>query len=284
MEIIIEDKIMRKVAAIQMCSSHLLDQNLQSAALLIEKAAGNGAELVVLPEMFPIIGIKPTDKVDIKESYGEGKIQSFLSEQAEKNNVWIVGGTIPIACDDDNKIRSACIVYNSEGVAVARYDKIHLFDVSVSDTESYKESDTTEPGDSAVVIDTPVGKLGLAVCYDIRFPALFMHLMNHGAEIIAIPSAFTLQTGQAHWEILTRARALDAFCYIIGACQGGAHSSGRQTHGHSLIVNPWGKIENICMESGAGIVYADIDSEYLHKIRLSIPIGKHKKNISKKEL
>lgn len=268
---------MPKVAAIQMCSSHIIDENLNTAALLIEEAVKNGAKLIVLPEMFPIMGKKPTDKVDAKENYGGGKIQTFLSIQARKFNVWIVGGTIPIACEDMKKIKAACIVYNNKGDAIARYDKIHLFDVNISETESYKESDTTEPGDDLIVIDTPVGKLGLSVCYDIRFSALYTYLLNQGAEIIAIPSAFTVKTGEAHWQLLARSRAVENFCYVIGACQGGLHSSGRQTYGHSLIIEPWGKIIEEITKPGNGIVYAEIDLKKLHQIRASIPINEHQK-------
>src|SRR3990167_6504318 len=263
---------MKKIAAIQMSSSDNVDENLSQAEQLISKASSQGALLVVLPEMFAIMGKTPTDKVDVAEEYGNGKIQSFLSRCAKQYNVWIVGGTIPIQCNDKNKVRAACVVYNNNGDAVARYDKIHLFDVTVSETESYRESYTTEPGDSIVVIDTPVGKLGLAVCYDVRFPTLFTELMNRGAEIIALPSAFTVKTGQAHWHLLTRARAVDTFCYLIGSAQVGMHNNGRQTYGHTLIVEPWGNIASEITEQKLGIAYADIDLKKLYGIRNSIPV------------
>lgn len=269
--------IARKIAAIQMCSSHIVDENLATAARLISEAARNQARLIVLPEMFAIMGKKSTDKVDIKEKYSSGKIQNFLSEQAKMHQAWIVGGTIPIACDNDQKVRAASIVYDHNGSVAARYDKIHLFDVTISENESYKESDTTEPGDSVIVIDTPVGKLGLTICYDIRFSGLFMQLMNDGAEIIVVPSAFTVKTGEAHWQLMCRARAVENFCYIVGSAQGGTHSSGRQTYGHSLIVGPWGTIIQEQTKTIEGVVYADVDLKKLHEIRASIPVMQHQK-------
>ena len=268
---------MSKIAAIQMCSSENVEENLLIAAQLIKQAASAEAQLIVLPEMFAIIGKKTTDKIKVKESYGSGKIQTFLSTEAAKYNIWIVGGTIPIACENENKIRASCIVYDNKGKIAARYDKIHLFDATLSETESYKESNTTEAGDKIVLVDTPVGKLGLSVCYDIRFPALFTSLLNRGAEIITIPAAFTVPTGEAHWQLLARSRAVENFCYVVGACQGGLHANGRQTYGHSLIVDPWGiVIEEISIPENS-IAYANIDLERLHKIRASIPIMEHQK-------
>ncbi|PIZ04252.1 MAG: acyltransferase [Gammaproteobacteria bacterium CG_4_10_14_0_8_um_filter_38_16] len=265
------------IAAIQLSSTNDVDENLATTQKLISEAAANGAQLVALPEMFAIMGEKATDKVLVAEKYGNGKIQSFLSQCAKQYNVWIVGGTIPITCDDKNKIRAACIVYNNIGDAVARYDKIHLFDATVSKIESYRESDTTEPGDAIVVVDTPIGKLGLAVCYDVRFPILFTELMNRGAEIIAVPSAFTVKTGKAHWHLLTRARAVDTFCYVIGSAQVGMHANGRQTYGHTLIVEPWGSISSEITEQKPGIAYANIDFKKLHDIRSAIPVKNHQK-------
>jgi len=263
---------MAKVAALQMCSSHLVSENLAMAAKLIAEAKANSAELVVLPEMFAAMGLKEQDKLKIKEKYGDGLIQNFLAEQALKNNIWIVAGTIPISTQTENKARASCLIYNNQGVVVARYDKIHLFDVTLSARESYFESSTIEAGNNIVVLDTPIGKLGIAVCYDIRFPRLFAGLHELGAEIIAIPAAFTMKTGAAHWELLARARAVENFCYVIGACQGGTHTSQRQTYGHSLIVDPWGKIMTELNESKPGVIYADIDLKYLADIRKSIPL------------
>lgn len=267
---------MTKVAAIQMCASHVVKENLAMAEALISNAAKNHAKLVVLPEMFAIMGSKPTDKVFAKEQLGNGIIQTFLSEQSKKNRVWIVGGTVPISCSNENKIRAASLVYDDSGKMVARYDKIHLFDVSVSPTEVYKESDTTEPGDKIVVVQTPVGKLGLSVCYDVRFPELFRNLANSGAEIFALPSAFTVKTGESHWELLARSRAVENFSYVIGACQGGTHSSGRSTYGHSLIVDPWGSVTSK-PDATPCIIYSTIDLKKLYEIRKSVPVFEHQK-------
>ena len=259
----------KKVAAIQMCSSDNVEKNLETACRLISDVVKNNAHLIVLPEMFAMMGKKTIDKVNNAEEYGSGKIQQFLSAQAKQHGVWIVGGTIPIFSVNKNKIKAACLVYNSSGEVAARYDKIHLFDAQISETECYRESDTTDPGDKVVVIDTPVGKLGLAVCYDIRFSALFLQLAKKGAEIIAIPAAFTVKTGEAHWQLLARARAVENFCYVIGACQGGEHASGRKTYGHSLIVDSWGTVLQEAGDSGNTIIDATIDLKKLHDIRAS---------------
>ena len=274
---LMDKKMMTKVAAIQMCSSHLVDENLEKAGKLICEAASNGAKLIVLPEMFAIMGLKPTDRVQIKESFGNGKIQSFLSEQAKNNHVWIVGGTIPIACENNDKVRATSLVFDDTGKRVARYDKIHLFDVTISANEAYKESDSIEPGNKIIVIDTPFGKLGMGVCYDVRFPELFRCLFNSGAEIIVLPSAFTVPTGEAHWELLTRSRAVENFCYLIGAGQGGTHSNGRKTYGNSVIVAPWGNV--VAKKEGvdSGIIYTIIDLKKVHESRKSIPIGEHQR-------
>jgi deaminated glutathione amidase len=268
---------MKKIAAIQMCSSHVVDENLLTAKNLIEEAAKNDAKLVVLPEMFAVMGISSTDKVVEKEIFGKGKIQSFLSEQAKKNCIWIVGGTIPIECDDSKKVRAASLVFDDKGNIVSRYDKIHLFDVFLSEKETYKESDTIEPGNELVVIDTPFGKIGQAVCYDVRFPELFRCLFNNEAEIIVLPSAFTVPTGEAHWELLSRSRAVENFCYLVGACQGGTHSSGRTTYGNSIIIEPWGNVVSKKEDVATGIIYADIDLKKVHEARKSIPIVDHQK-------
>ena len=229
----------------------------------------------MLPENFPIMGVQESDKVDIREPYGDGPIQSFLSEQAAKHDIWIVGGTIPIWCDDPNKIIAASILYNAQGEEVARYEKIHLFDVELGTEESYKESETIASGTKVVVADTPFGKLGLAICYDLRFPELFRQLIDQGAEIIAIPSAFTATTGKAHWEVLVRARAIENLCYVIAADQGGYHLSGRSTYGDSMIVDPWGNVLNR-LSQGAGVVLADIDVERMHNTRRTFPCLQHR--------
>lgn len=266
---------MTKVAAIQLCSSQNVKDNLANAQRLIRESAQQGAKLIVLPEMFAIMGMDLHDLKNAQEPLGSGLIQSFLANEARSNQVWLVGGTIPI--QGKNKVRAACLVYNDKGECVGHYDKIHLFDVSLSATEQYKESERIEPGEKTTVIDTPFGKLGLAVCYDVRFPELFRKLFNAGAEIITIPAAFTVKTGEAHWEVLTRARAIENFCYVIGACQGGTHENGRQTYGHSLIIEPWGNIAAEIDGTHPGIIYADIDLKKLHAIRQSIPVHLHQR-------
>lgn len=266
-----------KVAAVQMCSSHLVSDNLATAGKFIQEAAENGAKLVILPEMFAVVGQTAAAKVDVMEPLGQGVIQDFLSETSRKNKIWIVGGTIPIACANQKKAKAASLVFDEKGNRVARYDKIHMFDAVISEQEIYKESEIIEAGGEVVVVDTPAGKLGLAVCYDIRFPELFRCLAKKGAEIISLPAAFTVRTGEAHWELLTRTRAVENFCYVIGACQGGNHSKGRKTYGNSLIIEPWGTVlakkENI----EPGVIYATIDLEHLRQVRKSMPVAEHQK-------
>lgn len=266
-----------KIAAIQLTSSQSVDENLQQVESMLCNAAATGAELIVLPEMFPIMGKTEKDKVAAAEKIGNGKIQSFLSALAKQYNIWIVGGTIPIIANDPNKIRAACLVYNDNGRLAARYDKIHLFDATLSNGERYYESETTEPGNDIVVVDTPFGKLGLAVCYDMRFPNLFEQLHHRGAEIIAIPAAFTAKTGAAHWHLLTRSRAIDTFSYVIASNQVGTHANQRQTYGRSLIVDPWGSVISELNEDKPGIIYADIDLAKIQMIRESIPTKIHRR-------
>lgn len=251
-----------KVSAIQMCSSDNIEENLNTAEKLIRDAKQQGSTLAVLPEMFAIF----SEKKKTGEIFGEGPIQNFLSDQAKKNKIWIVGGTIPIGCNDSNKFRAASLIYNDQGECISRYDKINLFDVTVTSTEFYRESDSTQPGEEIITVDTPIGKLGLAVCYDVRFPALFRTLFKQGAEIIILPSAFTYKTGQAHWEILTRARAIENFSYFIGANQSGTHPNGRQTYGHSLIIDPWGEVK-AKLNDGVGVITSEVDLSYLKEVR-----------------
>lgn len=267
---------MTKVAAIQMCSSDNVDENLASAKKWIEEAARNGAQLIVLPEMFAIMGKIEADVIKNQETFGKGKIQSFLAEQAKINKVWLVGGTIPIT-SIDNKVKAASLVFNHLGNRVARYDKMHLFDVILSKQESYQESNTIDPGNHIVVIDSPFGKLGLAVCYDVRFPELFRCLFNQGAEIFILPAAFTVKTGSAHWELLARSRAVENFCFFIGACQGGLHANGRKTYGHSIIIEPWGNIIAKSENDAPGIIYAEIDLQKVKEARAAIPIERHQR-------
>lgn len=267
-------------AVIQMTSTPDVDRNLKIAEDLI-KSCSKEANLAVLPEMFPIMGASPQAKVMIGESEGSGPIQDFLSMAARKYKIWIVGGTIPIKTEDANRVRSACIVYNDLGAQVARYDKTHLFDICIEKgVEEYKESETIEPGEGElVVVETPIGKLGLGVCYDIRFPIMFQALLNKGAEIISLPSAFTVKTGAAHWDVLSRARCIENTCYGLFSCQTGIHSAGKSTYGHSRIINPWGEIIT-SIESEVGFITAEIDLDLLKKTRVCLPIREHQRIFS----
>ena len=265
-----------KVAAIQMASGPNVGANLIEAGRLITQAVDAGAKLIVLPENFAIMGLKETDKVDECEEEGKGKIQDFLAQTSSKHKVWIVAGTIPLESSSENKIKAACLLYNDKGKVVARYDKIHLFDVSIEESgEKYNESSTIEPGSETVVIDTPFGKLGMAICYDLRFPELFREMVDKGVEIIAMPSAFTAITGKAHWKPLIRARAIENLSYVIAAAQGGFHVNGRETHGNSMIVDPWGNVLNH-LQQGSGAVVAEIDRDKLISTRQNFPALKHR--------
>lgn len=268
---------MSKVAAVQMASGPNVSANLSEAERLIAMAAKSGAKLVVLPENFAVMGMNEHDKLRIAEQDGNGQIQHFLAEQASRHNIWLVGGTCPLAGDSPGKVHAACLVFNPQGQRVARYDKIHLFDVKIEETgERYEESDTIQPGHNVVVIDTPFGKLGLAICYDIRFPELFRAMLEQGVEIIAVPAAFTAITGRAHWEMLMRARAIENLCFVIASAQGGYHVNGRETHGDSMIVDPWGVILDR-LPGGSGVVVAEIELERLNSVRRNFPALEHRR-------
>lgn len=268
---------MSVVAAIQMASGPNVKANLEEAEKLIKTAVQQEAELVVLPENFAIMGLSEVDKVAIAEMAGEGPIQQFLSQQASKHGIWIVGGTIPIESSVTGKVYSASLLYNDSGDMISRYDKIHLFDVMLEDSnESYNESETIESGNDVVVVDTPFGKLGMAICYDLRFPELFRAMADVGMEICVLPSAFTNLTGRAHWESLLRARAIENLCYMIAPDQGGYHKNGRETYGDSMIVDPWGVVLNR-LPHGTGVVVSDVDLEKLRKTRQNFPALQHKR-------
>lgn len=265
-------------AAIQMASGPNVEANLHEAGRLIRQAADAGADLVVLPENFAIMGVREEDKVAVREPAGQGVIQNFLAEQSSQHNIWLVGGTVPIECRDPKKVFAACLIYDDRGECVARYDKIHLFDVHVVDAgESYFESETIEVGNTGVqVADSPFGKIGMAVCYDLRFPELFRSLLDLGVQIAVLPAAFTATTGQAHWESLIRARAIENLMYVIASGQGGYHVNGRATYGDSMVVDPWGVILGR-VEHGAGIAVGSIDLEYLESRRKAFPCIQHRR-------
>ncbi|MDR5171719.1 carbon-nitrogen hydrolase family protein [Methylobacillus flagellatus] len=262
-----------RIAAIQMASGPYVAANLSEAERLIEIAVNMGAKLVALPEYFAIMGLKDTDKVAVREKEGSGPIQRFLSKTAKKHQVWIIGGSVPLECDNPEKVRNACLVFDDKGKQVARYDKIHLFGFEKGQ-EHYQEKKTIEPGSKVVTLDTPFGKLGLSICYDLRFPELYRAMGD--VDIIAVPSAFTETTGKAHWETLIRARAIENLCYVIAPGQGGYHASGRETHGNSMIVDPWGVVQDR-LPRGSGIVISSINTAYLKSLRKSLPALKHRK-------
>jgi len=261
-----------KVAAIQMASGPNVASNLDEAERLIEMAVEQGAKLIALPEYFPVMGVKETDKVAVREEEGKGPIQRFLSNQAKKHKIWLVGGSIPLEGSIPNKVRNSCLVYDDKGKVVARYDKIHLFNLDLGN-EHYHEEATIEPGKKIVTVDTPFGKLGLSICYDLRFPELYRAMGD--VDIILLPSAFTDTTGKAHWETLVRARAIENLAYVIAPAQGGYHLSGRETHGNSMIVDPWGVVLDR-LPRGSGVVVAGVNPAYQASLRKSLPALKHR--------
>jgi len=251
--------------------------NLRAAGQGLEQARAQGAAVAVLPENFAFMGAHERDKLAVAEVAGRGPIQEFLTQAARRLGVWIVAGTVPVKTADPQRVAAACLVFDAGGAAVARYDKIHLFDVDVPQGDSYRESSTTAPGTAAaVVVDTPVGRLGLSVCYDLRFPELFRSLVAQGAEVLAVPSAFTERTGEAHWETLLRARAIENQCYVVAPGQVGAHPGGRRTWGHSLIVDPWGRVL-AQHATGEGVIVAPLPREPLLKLRQGFPVLSHRR-------
>jgi predicted amidohydrolase len=250
---------MGKVAAIQMTSSHVVAENLASADALLREAKDAGALIACLPENFSFIGLKDVDKLQVAETDGHGPVQAFLSDTARNLNMWILGGTIVIRTDDSSRVANSSLLIDADGKRVARYDKIHLFDVTIPGrNEQYRESNHVLPGRAPVIADTPVGKLGLSVCYDMRFPELYRELVLQGAEWLAMPAAFTVPTGRAHWETLLRARAIENLCYVVAPAQSGMHTSGRETYGDTLIVDYWGQVLSR-LARGIGVITADID-------------------------
>ncbi len=256
------------MAAIQMVSGAELEANLAAAERLLAAAAAAGARLAALPENFYLIGRHETDKLKLREPDGKGPIQSFLSATAKKLGLWIVGGTAPIDCGKEDRILSACLVFDDSGARVARYDKMHLFRFDAGGEERYDEARTLEPGARAVAVASPFGRLALSVCYDVRFPELYRALGEF--DVLFVPSAFTVPTGRAHWETLLRARAIENQAYVIAPAQGGLHGSGRRTYGHTMVVDPWGEVLALRAE-GEGVVMAEIDPARIAQVRASLP-------------
>lgn len=264
-----------------MTSAPEVEANLASARTLLERARAEGAALAALPENFAIMGRKERDKVAVAESPGEGPIQAFLGHCARELGLWIIGGTIPLRVDGEpERVAAASLVFDERGRCVARYDKIHLFDVDVTNREKnerYRESATVAPGSQPCVVPTPLGRIGMAVCYDVRFPELFRVLQEQGAEILSLPSAFTAPTGKAHWELLARARAVENLCYVLAPAQSGIHPNGRETWGDSLIVDPWGQVVSRVTDAGPGLAVAEIDRTVQQELRERFPALSHRR-------
>ncbi|MCD8532488.1 MAG: carbon-nitrogen hydrolase family protein [Saccharospirillaceae bacterium] len=264
---------MNTVAVVQFSSQAPVEHNLAQAYDLLQQAAAQGAVLALLPEMFLTLDGKQYNAIAADPQYVQR-----LAGWAQELKLWLVAGAVPMLCPDgDPRVRSACLVFNGEGVLVARYDKIHLFDVDVGDAHgSYRESERFAPGSDVVLVDTPVGRLGLVICYDLRFPGLFQRLRDQGAELISVPAAFTYTTGEAHWQTLLRARAIETQCYVLAANQCGWHDDKRRTYGHSQIIDPWGRVMSE-LEEEAGVAVAAIDRPLLADVRKKMPVTEHRR-------
>lgn len=266
-----------KVAAIQMNSSAEVADNLATAARLVTEAAELGAAVAVLPENFAIMGRREADKLAVAEADGDGPIQSALATLAAGRGIWLVAGTVPIRVPGETRVAAASLVFDGRGARVARYDKIHLFDVDIPGRdEAYRESSNHVPGSEVVVVDTPAGRLGLSVCYDLRFPELYRRMSAAGATWFSVPAAFTVPTGEAHWETLLRARAIENLCAVVAAAQVGHHANGRDTWGHSLIADHWGRVLAMRV-AGPGVVTADLDSAAQSETRQRFPALAHRR-------
>ena len=268
-----------KIAALQMVSGLQPEVNLAQARQLMEQAARLGAELVVLPEYFCAMGARDTDKIAYREAYGSGPIQDFMRQAARELQLWVVAGTLPLQADDAQHVLNTSLVYSPQGECVARYDKIHLFCFD-NGREHYAESDVVQAGTQPVVCDVQAQngetwRLGLSVCYDLRFPELYRQLSAKGADLLLVPSAFTYTTGQAHWEVLLRARAIENQAYVLAPGQGGVHENGRRTWGHSLLIDPWGEVLAL-QASGMGVVLGDLNRERMYQVRQQLPALTHR--------
>jgi len=278
---------MMKIAALQMVSTPDVGRNLEAAGALIAQAAAAGAALVALPEYFCLLGRRDTDKLAVAEAPGNGPIQQFLADAARRHGVFVIGGTLPVrtaqgpsAASGAPRVLNRCCVYTPAGEEAAHYDKLHLFAYD-NGRESYDEGRTLAAGEAPVAVDlapanSPPLRLGLTICYDLRFPELYRALMKPACDLIAVPSAFTHTTGRAHWEVLLRARAIENQCYVLAAAQGGTHENGRRTWGHSMVIDPWGEAL-ACREEGEGVVLAELDPRRLAEVRQQLPALQHRR-------
>jgi predicted amidohydrolase len=264
-----------KIAALQMVSAPDVDRNLEAAARLIGQAARDGAQLVSLPEYFCLMGQRDTDKLAVAEAAGHGRIQTFLAAQSRQNGLWLIGGTLPIRAEAPDRARNACCVFAPDGTLEARYDKIHLFRFD-NGRESYDEARVLEAGVEPVAVQTGALRVGLSICYDLRFPELYRALCRPPCDVLSVPAAFTYTTGRAHWELLLRARAVENQCYVLAAAQGGTHENGRRTWGHSMIVDPWGEVRAVLAE-GEGIVLGEVDAQRIASVRTQLPALAHRR-------
>ena len=266
-----------KIAALQMVSSASLQENLETAGRLIKAAAQDGAQLVVLPEYFCIMGLKDTDKVHIREAFGDGPIQGALSGLAKRNGIYLIAGTIPLEAKDPNKVLNTTLVFGPDGQRVARYDKIHLFGFQTN-TERYQESETIEAGEIPGIVKITANNaewtFGLSICYDLRFPELYRALGQVDCHII--PAAFTYTTGKDHWEILLRARAIENQCYVLASAQGGIHQNQRRTWGNTMLIDPWGSVLSTLAE-GEGFISGVLSKDKLNEVRSKLPALAHRK-------
>jgi nitrilase len=271
-----------RIAAVQMVSTPSVASNLEAARRLVARAAGEGAALVVLPEYFCLLGKTDRDKLSVAETPGDGPIQRMLAETARAHRLWLIGGTLPLQAeqaaavegDAVDRVMNANLVFSPEGELVARYDKMHLFAYD-NGRERYDEARTLRAGRTPVAFDAGGWRVGLSVCYDLRFPELYRALTRPPCELLSVPSAFTYTTGAAHWEVLLRARAIENQCYVVAAAQGGRHENGRRTFGHSLIVDPWGEVV-ACLDEGEGVVSAALSRERIAAVRSQLPALEHR--------
>ncbi|HEY9239651.1 MAG TPA: carbon-nitrogen hydrolase family protein [Burkholderiaceae bacterium] len=266
-----------KIAALQMVSTPRVEENLETARRLIAQAAAAGAALVALPEYFCVMGRTDRDKLGVAESPGDGPIQAMLAQAAREHGVWVIGGTLPIRTDDPDRVLNSNCVFAPDGALAVRYDKIHLFKYD-NGRERYDEGSAIRAGSVATTAQAAGLRVGLTVCYDLRFPELYRELMHPPCDLISVPAAFTYTTGLAHWELLLRARAVENQCYVIAAAQGGIHENGRRTFGHSMVVDPWGKVLAVLPE-GEGVVLAEVEAERIASVRMQLPALEHRRGL-----
>jgi nitrilase len=264
-----------KIAALQMVSTPDVARNLEAAERLIAQAAAAGAGLAALPEYFCLMGQRDTDKLALAEAPGDGPIQRFLSAAARRHGLWLIGGTLPLQAGDGERALNSNGVYAPDGTLAARYDKVHLFAFD-NGREHYDEGRTLRAGSEPVALQAGPMRVGLSICYDLRFPELYRALMNPPCDLLSVPAAFTYTTGRAHWELLLRARAVENQCYVLAAAQGGTHENGRRTWGHSMVVDPWGDVVAL-HEEGEGVAVAEVDLERIAEVRRQLPALKHRR-------